>query len=219
MDDKEFRHWYYKEASWEDRALHDKLYDFDELFDDMRFEQGTAPYALIRCQAKDSDEWVDEEVPSPEDLKCFSYNQIKTKVEKPDYGLGFYDSREKLLCLGPDVAEDDAVLVHEMTHMHEDLINSLPLFYHDTLLWSLYTDLREKIDKLDDAISQHAHLLNETDIYATGGLHDTLFLLKSFDLDIRMGYKLGTVLHYDWAEHFDYLSYKGKPSDEEEGDA
>lgn len=33
-----------------------------------------------------------------------------------------------------------------------------------------------------------------------GGVHDLLFLLKSFDLDLRMNYPLGTVFGYGMAD-------------------
>ena len=39
-------------------------------------------------------------------------------------------------------------------------------------------------------------MLTESGLYEAGGLHDVLFLLKSFDLDIRKGYDLGTVFGY-----------------------
>lgn len=215
MDEREFPHWYNEEASQADRALHDKLYDFDDLFADMRFEPDTTSYALACCQSQDPDsgEWAEDKVPLPEPLKYFGYSQVRTKVvEAIDHGLGFYDPGEKLLCLCAECADDDATLLHEMIHMHEDLINELPLYYHDTLLWALYKHLAGKVIGLDDAIDQHAHLLNESDIYYSGGLHDTLFLLKSFDLDMRMGYRLGTVFAYQHKQSFDYLSYEGEPA-------
>lgn len=88
-----------------------------------------------------------------------------------------------------------------MIHMYEFVVNGLPSFYHDTLFWCLYKDLRNKINELDEIIDAHNHLLNEQTIYSQGGSHDTLFLLKSFDLDLKNNYPLGTVFGYgltDW---------------------
>lgn len=73
--------------------------------------------------------------------------------------------------------------------------------------WALYKDLRNKIPQLDEIITGHAHLLTGSTIYRSGGLHDILFLLKSFDLDIRMGYSLGTVFAYGYDEDFKGYSY------------
>lgn len=216
MDERDFPHWYYEEASDEDRALHDRLYDFEDLFDDMRFEPGTPSYDLVRCQSRrlGSDEWVDDSVQLDPKLEYFSYGQVRTEVvETLDRGLGFYDPSERLLCLSREYASDDATLLHEMTHVHEEVVNGLPLHYHDTLLWALYKHLRGRVSRLDDAIDQHAHLLNETDISQVGGVHDTLFLLKTFDLDMRMGYRLGTVFGYEDKERFDYLTYEDGPAE------
>ena len=45
------------------------------------------------------------------------------------------------------------------------------------------------------------------DLYARGGLHDVLYLLKGFDLDIRREYPLGTVFCYERSDMFKDLKY------------
>lgn len=97
--------------------------------------------------------------------------------------------------------------MHEMIHLHEAVINELPLFYHDMMIWALYRKLRERIDKLDEIINDHAHLLNGTELFKQGGNHDILFLLKSFDLDIIKGLPLGTVFAYGKAEEYAAFEY------------
>ncbi|WP_329886773.1 hypothetical protein [Pseudoramibacter faecis] len=210
MDESFFMDWYYTQASEAERKLFDKMDEFSDLFEDMLFEPGTASYELIKCQSKsaDSDEWRDDEAPRPESLEYFSYTFFKTKIESLDGREGYYDHQNQIICLSPEVAEDDATLLHEMIHLHESVINELPLYFHDMLYWALYHDLREKITELDQAITQHAHILNESTIYNNGGLHDILFLLKSFDLDIRKGYPLGTVFAYGGVDDFKFLTYK-----------
>lgn len=201
--------WYWSEATDEERRLHDKMGELDDCFLDMRFEPDTAPYKLIRCQSKidESDEWFDDEAPRPEELEYFSYTFFKTRIVDLDDCLGCYNAAEQTLSVAPVAVGENSVLLHEMIHLHESMINELPLHYHDMLLWSLYQDLREKIRGLDDAINQHAHILNEHTIYSQGGLHDILFLLKSFDLDIRYQYPLGTVFGYGRIDDFKYLQY------------
>ena len=105
-------------------------------------------------------------------------------------------------------AEDDVVILHEMIHLHEYVLNDLPLYYHDMVYWALYKNLRNKIPDLDCIITEHAHALNENELYRTGGLHDILFLLKSFDLDIRKGFPLGTVFGYGRVDEFKNYKYK-----------
>lgn len=152
--------------------------------------------------------WQDDVTYRPEELECFSYNFFKTKVKPLGIRGGYFDEKEQTLCISSENLENDSVILHEMIHLHEFVLNGLPLFYHDTLLWSLYQNLKIKIENLDEAISYHAHILNEQSIYNMGGLHDVLFLLKSFELDIQMGYPLGTVFGYDAIELFKKFAYK-----------
>ena len=153
----------------------------------------------------EQEEWVNDLL-RPDELAYFSYTYFKIRVEKlpPGYA-GYYDKKEQLLCVTPEAITDDVVILHEMIHLHEGVINDLPFYFHDVLYWALYQDLRKKIANLDDAISRYAHVLNESEIHSHGGLHDVLFLLKSFDLDIRQGYPFGTVLRYGQADKFKSL--------------
>ena len=90
----------------------------------------------------------------------------------------------------------DPVILHEMIHLHEFVIDNLPMFFHDAVLFCLYKNLKSKVIDLDERIEAHGHILNSAQIAAVGGVHDILFLLKSFDLDLKMGYQLGTVFGY-----------------------
>lgn len=59
-------------------------------------------------------------------------------------------------------------------------------------------DPKEKIENLDKIIADNAHVLYESELYQKGGLHDMLFMLKSLDLDMKMGYPLGTIFGYGY---------------------
>ena len=56
--------------------------------------------------------------------------------------------------------------------------------------------MSRKISDLDQRIQAFTHLSDQQKLDAIGGCHDVLFLLKSFDLDIKMRYPLGSVLGY-----------------------
>lgn len=214
MDAGWYMEWYHSLASQDDKKLHDQIQEFSEYFSDMLFEEGSSTDAWIRCQAKlENNTWKDEVISRPDELEYFSYTFFKTKVEHMNDCDGYFNSKEQLLCISPKKLDDDITILHEMIHLHEFVLDELPLFYHDVLLWALYSDLRNKINNLDAAISTHAHILNEQDIYSKGGLHDILFLLKSFDLDIQMNYQLGTVFGYDAITTFKDFTYKSKKSD------
>lgn len=198
MDDSWYMDWYCTQASPEEKRLVKKVEEFGELFDDMLFQEGTRTYELIKCQTKEngSDEWIDDEMQLPDELSCFSYTFFHFKVEQLERGLGQYNRIDQTMTIIPEKLEDDSAILHEMIHIHEEVINELPMYYHDMIYWSLYIDLKNKIPKLDEILTGHAHLLTETSIYNWGGLHDILFMLKSFELDIRMRYPLGTVFAY-----------------------
>ena len=211
-DDEQFFRWH-KSASPEELQLVDTVFDYEDLFDDMLFKPGTATYDLIRCKSKlqGSDEWIDADISIPEELSLFSPEYLHYKVEKCNNLLGFYDHEKQLICVSPDQIQNASTILHEMTHVHEFLINDLPLYFHDMVFWALYKDLKFRIPKLDQVISEHAHILNESNLYLSGGLHDILFLLKTFDLDIRMDYPLGTVFGYGRSDVFKAYEYnKGR---------
>ncbi len=204
MDDSWFQDWYWTKASQDDKLLFDKVYDYESLFEDMLFRQGTSTYELIQCKSKplDSDEWEDDVIDLPHELEYFSYTFFHFKVETLDDCDGVFNRQEQSLTVPPEALADDSTILHELIHLHEFVINDLPMYFHDMVYWALYKDLKSKIPALDEIITGHAHLLTGSSIFSEGGLHDILFLLKSFDLDIRMGYPLGSVFAYGRVEDF-----------------
>lgn len=104
------------------------------------------------------------------------------------------------LKVDPRHIDDDDVILHEMIHMHEFVLEIYPTYYHDAILYSLYHDLRSKIEDLDRRMEYQGHIVKQEELTQFGGVHDLLFLLKSFDLDLRMNYPLGTVFGYGMAD-------------------
>ena len=206
MSDMDFLKWRTEEAAPEDVVLYERVEGFCEFFEDMCFASGTKPYELTKCQAKDDDgAWFDTSMSLPDELEYFSYTWFRYKVEKQEGLSGSFNHLTSVLTVEPDA--DDSTILHEMIHLHEFLINDQPMYFHDMLYWALYRDLKDKIAKLDEIITGHAHLLTESSLFNQGGLHDILFLLKSFDLDIRMGYPLGTVFGYGRIDDFKSYDY------------
>lgn len=206
----DFMHWLWTEASPQEKELVQKVYDFADLFADMLFRPGSSSYSLTQAMVTDPEgnglHTVGMSI--PEELDLFDYCSYYFKVEEPSDCGGYYNHAERTLCISPELLSDDATILHEMIHLHEAVVNDLPMYFHDMLYWSLYTDLKVKIPDLDEIITQHAHILTGSTLYAAGGLHDILFLLKSFSLDISQGYPLGTVFSYGREETFRSYSYK-----------
>lgn len=108
---------------------------------------------------------------------------------------GYFRRVDQLLCVSPE-HNDETTILHEMIHLHEAVLSSVPSYFRDIVFISLYWDLREKISDLDDIIKGHSNILNENDLFGQGGEHSVLFLLKSFDLDLRRDEPLGTIFGY-----------------------
>ena len=194
MDDDEFDKWYEYEASEQERELADKVSEFEEdCFSDMLFRKGGSTYEFMKVYDADGRTAVDDF----NEISCFNFSRLTYKVV-PDLGdaLAYFNNEEKVMCFAASALDRDSTILHEMIHAYEDFLNGLPLYFHDIVYWSLYADLKTKIPGLDKTIGEYANPSKQRLIYETGGLHDILFILKSFDLDLRMGYPLGTVIGY-----------------------
>lgn len=183
----------------EDDQLLEKVYDFAHLFSDLIFEEGTETYSHAISRSQCYGKWTDDTQYIPQELLYFSYNWFTYHVQNlGPRALGLFDWQKKSLSVCPAALNNnDHVILHEMIHMHEHVIDSHPLYIHDIVVWCLYQKLKKKITDLDQRIDECSHFQTQSDIANLGGMHDILFLLKSFDLDLRMGYKLGTVFGYE----------------------
>ena len=209
MDDSWYMEWYWNQASPDEKRLIDKVGEFEHLFKDMLFQGGTSTYELLQCKSKPQgiDEWINDAIDTPDELNYFSYTFFRFKVEPLESCDGVFSHADQTLTVTTEALENDSTILHEMIHLHEFEINELPMYFHDMVYWALYKDIKKKIPELDDIITVHAHLLTGSTIYSSGGLHDILFLLKSFDLDIRMEYPLGTVFAYGRVDDFKGYAY------------
>lgn len=192
-----------QKASQADYKLYEKVYEFSDMFEDMIFGEGSVTFNFIKCQSQivGTNEWIDDTAQLPEEIEYFSYGFFTYHVKDLGDGItGQFNGSNFSLSVAPEYIDDDSVILHEMIHLHELVIDLQPQFFHDTLLFCLYKDLSKKISDLDERIEAHGHILNSSVIARAGGTHDILFLLKSFDLDLRKGYKLGTVFGYGMVE-------------------
>lgn len=204
MDERRFQEWY-QTATQDEKNLLERVEEFAIHFDDMIFFNGTSTHDFIACKSKlmGSDEWTDDEITLPEELEYFSYSYFTYHIANFDDFNGCFNREDLSLSVDMASANTDRVILHEMIHLHEFVINDLPMFFHDAVLFCLYKNLKSKVIDLDERIETHGHILNSEQIAAVGGVHDILFLLKSFDLDLKMGYQLGTVFGYGMTEERD----------------
>ena len=212
MNDIDFFTWYNSVATPDERKVAEKMGAFSELFSDMVFAQGTHTYPFLSCLTKpidaDDDCYEESTTDIPGEIEYFDVTTTcKIKVEHLEEGCGQYNIETKVITITPDHVDSDSTILHELIHVYEDMLESQMSFYRDIVFFSLYTDLKKCIPDLDTIIRDHANVLNQQSLNIIGGIHDILFLLKSFDLDIKQGYKLGTVFGYGMAEDLSNFHY------------
>lgn len=179
-----------------DKLLCQKAYDYEDkgYFDEMMFKPGSIVSRFIECKVLADDGSYKTVYDSDEFSLLTSFYQFYV-TELENCG-GLVKARERKVFIDPKYTDDQSTILHELIHVYEGIINEDWAFYHEILSLCLYNDLKGKIPDLDDKILRHTHVYSGISISMQGGAHGVLFLLKSFDLDIRCGYKLGTICGY-----------------------
>lgn len=190
-----------KTATEQEIKLSEVVFNYEkEYFDDMTlFEPNSiiANFMLYQDQDKEG-KLFDTCVGIPlelESLFCNSYRFYVRDIDTPDR-LGEINTQERTITISPESVDDKVVILHEMIHAYINILNDLPMFYRDILFMCLFSYLKTIVPNFDDCIIRHSHLYEAKSLMKEGGVHDMLFLFKSLDLDLRCGYKLGTVFGY-----------------------
>jgi len=172
--------------------LRNKLYEYeDQYFRDMILQEGvlkdTAEFAL---------EWSGD-LCYHVGIDCIS--DVKVAALEDTF-VGQYDAEKRILTITPDSINDPTVILHEMTHFYCHQLEKINPSLNEILLLDLYKRLSKEIDNLDELIASHAELYTLEKLEMRGGLHTVLFYLKTLDIDLKCGYKLGTVFGYGYAD-------------------
>ena len=83
-----------------------------------------------------------------------------------------------------------------MIHIHEFLLSKINASYRDILFYELYKKVGNSINNINKLLDSWCNGVNQLGIQQKGGIHSPLFLLKSLDIDLQCGYKLGTTMGY-----------------------
>lgn len=112
---------------------------------------------------------------------------------------GRYNTTTKEIYIAMDADNLTATLCHELIHFYElelqEYTGDATLQFLTLKLWQKLTP---QIASLDTLIERHMESGGFHNLMETGGIHDVCFLLKSFDVDLRSGWKLGTTFGYDY---------------------
>jgi hypothetical protein len=184
-------------ASEDEKRLARTIEKFEnKYFNDVQFEPESITGDFFAVEFQDDSGKLQkdyEDVPFPISLiQTYVFKLEEIKAE------GQCDTEKHIICIKPKYKTKKAIILHEMIHAYEGILLENPLgeVLRDMLFISLYKDLNTKIKNLDNLIMTHGHSMNQRDITTKGGFHGILFYLKSLDLDLRLGLKLGTVCGY-----------------------
>ncbi|WP_303820150.1 hypothetical protein [Ruminococcus flavefaciens] len=199
LSDKSSEWW---EETPETQILIQKVGEFDtyNIFSDMTFQEGSLTEKMIKCHIIRDGKGYESIIDLPPELSMFDYTMFRFSVEPLEECEGRYDIWSQRLTVTPENINNDSIILHEMIHLHESVLMALPIYYHEAVMYCLYSELSKKIPNLNYIIETSAHIYNCEDMAQIGGLHDMLFLLKSFDIDLRFGCALGTTYGYDMKE-------------------
>lgn len=187
----------------EEFSMFQRVCELQDLFEDMQFADDSIVDNFIKVKyGSNNGDFITDTIPIPDIIRYFDPQSFDYRIVPEDNASfgGCYNHMERSLTLREDAFGNDAVLLHEMIHMHEHAFEKVSRFYRDILFFCLYNDLKPKLEQdgidLDKLILNHSHVAEGQRITVLGGQHDILFYLKSLDLDIKMGYELGTVCGY-----------------------
>ena len=191
--------WYYGDATPEEKEIYKLICRFGNYFDDLTLQKDSCTYTIFETNAEPY-------------LQTFFDNLIVCVREFGDPNLlACYDSNYHTVTVSPKVQTEEYCILHEMIHMFDKRFDSTSGL-REAVAWRLYYHLQEKINGLDEAILDFTKIRSLASINRCPenprvfqGGHDTLFLLKSFDLDMKMDYPFGTVLGYGYTDKFKYL--------------
>jgi len=191
-----------KNMSHDEKRLFDLIHEYEEkYFCDFTFEKGSVVTPYLKCDFMYDNEWVEEYAePSHQlsslTLACYRFMVEDVKMRDGSEAAGQANLKDRIITIPHKYIEDKTVVLHEMIHGYEGILNNVKKVYREILIICLYKDLRPKIKDLDSRLEKNSQLHFGDITRIQGGEHDLLFCLKSLDLDLRCNYKLGTVCGY-----------------------
>lgn len=188
--------WRYHKATQDEIEIYDRIWLSRHYFDDLTFQEKSSTFSIFEADDKP-------------DLQSFFENLVVVVDEfKNPNLLASYNSKYHTITVSPKVKTEEYCFLHEMIHMFDKTYDGIDGL-RDAVRWRLYYSLQDKIKGLDQAILDFTKIRSLRSINRCPEnprlflqKHDTLFLLKSIDLDIKMGYPFGTVLGYGYVDKF-----------------
>lgn len=137
------------------------------------------------------DEWGVRMNPTIEHAHFYALEQDS------DGTTGVYDKRDKSIGFVLDGLTANTIC-HEMIHHYEYELDELDESLRQYLTIKLWQKLSPQIPNLESRVLKHIEATEHRKLENEGGQHDVLFLLKSYDIDMRTNVPLGTTFGYGY---------------------
>lgn len=200
---KKYNEWFNNQSD-EIFNLHIKTLMLESYFDDMMLDKNSIMYKYMRML---NDEFADDTNNDTDALSLQAYNyRFEISADIQDERDGYSNKSDRVITIKKSSVQNENVILHEMLHAHEQIINSINPIIRDTLIIELYNKLKKYITSIDEIIYNHANIYHNMQLTEIGGEHSLLFLLKSLELDLRCNNELFTIFGYDYNRHFKMLN-------------
>jgi len=174
------------------------MMEYEEaFFEDFTLKPDSILHDFLCYETKDaSGNWFKYAEDQP-DTSLFCYETpYDIKIADLDGVVSICNTESRTITIDPEYVDDKKVILHEMIHAYIGQFEGDQFsVFLECLLLRLYNELKTKISDLEGRIINHAHTIRQEDFYDHGS-HGLLFLLKSFDLDLRLSLPLGSVCSY-----------------------
>lgn len=186
---------YWEHRSSDDLRLSEIILDHEHLFDDMCLDGSSVIGDFVNYEVDFGNGFIEECSDHYVDLSS-QYWRFYVRRMPDKNTAGYSRGNERIIAISPKHKDNLSIILHEMIHAHETVLESLHPFYREALILCLYRKLIGLIPDLYERVISHTHEINGIKITRSGGNHGVLFYLKSLDIDIKKGWPLGTTCGY-----------------------
>ena len=199
---KLYQDWFFNRSPEEDRLFDLIITYHEEYFEDFAFRPGSVvtPFLEYETELDGKSVTMYDEAPI-ETSEIYSHYRFRVEDLDDDAAEGQIDFTNRFITIPSRNLDNKGVILHEMIHAYEGILNESYWSYKEILLICLYEKLSKKVPNLDNRLVKNSQLYIGWKTALSGGRHGLLFYLKSLDLDLRCGYPLGTVCGYGRDEH------------------
>jgi hypothetical protein len=190
----------YERMNTLERKIWNRMINYNEqYFYDMQFRPRQLQRFLTHWEYDENGKPVAcvDDLPGCEDMVLVSWT-IKL-VKRPKGYLGKCEKRNKLIRLKANLSRQELkyVILHELIHVYEFTLWER---YRQILCIYFFKKLSRRIG--ERKLFELVHMDEFAYLNRAGYGHNVLFMLKSLDLDLRLGLSLGTIYGYERERYF-----------------